>query len=479
MNKLPIIIFTIIFSGWSSLGFGHDQVNPDSDLPPLIKQSAVSQQGNPVESRVPVRDTPIRVTPIRVTIDRQGSGFQIYRDSAPYFIKGVGGRHFLEKAAAAGANSVRTWGAQDAEALLERANGLNMTVMLGIWLSHDPADYENPSYKKRKTHEIQQLVERHRNHPALLGWALGNEINLEGADIESAWRFVNDLTYLIKQQDDHHPVISVIACNEKTLENIAAYAPALDAIGINAYGALMRLRAMVDNSSYHGPYLITEWGVQGHWEVKQTSWGRPIEPTSAWKADFQLQRYREDILANRDRCIGDYIFLWGQKQERTPTWYSLILENLPGMDNSRLLSPAADAMQYNWTGNWPANRAPEVLQLEINGIPAEKNIILSPGEPIVSLVQARDPENDPLTYVWELLEEPKQLGIGGSHEPKPNSLASVKKENSPALNLNAPLTAGEYRLFVYILDHQGHAATANIPFQVIAAEQTSVEPQSL
>lgn len=458
MNRLSLIIFLAfpLIAGWPSRCPALDQLGPQTPAVSLASVATYYRSDHPPPGK----------GCFRVETKRQGAAFQLYRGAEPYFIKGVGGRRFLETAAAAGANSVRTWGPHDAAALLDRAQSLNMTVTLGIWLSHHPADYHEPSYKMRKTEEIQRLVELHKNHPALLLWALGNEINLEGEDTEATWRFVNDLVCMIKQQDDHHPVISVIACSETTLDNIAAFAPALDAVGINAYGTLTYLRAIVDRSSYTGPYIITEWGVTGHWEAERTSWGRPIEPTSTWKAEFQLSRYRRDILANSDRCIGSYVFFWGQKQERTPTWYSMILEDLPGIDPARLSYPAVDAMHFNWTGNWPANRAPEMLNMVINGITAHNNIILSPGEPMVSRVEARDPENDQLTYVWELLEEPTVLGRGGSQEPRPRSLATVKQDKMPVVNLSAPLAAGEYRLFVYVLDHQGHASTANIPFQV-------------
>jgi hypothetical protein len=404
--------------------------------------------------------------PLRVEIERQGDAFRIYRGGEPYYIKGIGGRDFLESAAAAGANSIRTWAPGDADVLLDRAQSLNMTVMLGVWLSQHASDYADPIYKKRKIQEVQSLVDRHKSHPALLIWSLGNEINLEGADSRAAWRFVDDLVQIIKVRDPNHPVITVIACNQTTLNNIAAFAPNLDAVGINAYGSVSSLRTMVDKSLYDGPYIIAEWGVDGHWEAMQTSWGRPLEPTGTQKAEFHLLRYTHDILANSDRCIGSYVFLWGQKQERTPTWYSMFLDNLPGTNTAIVSSPAVDAMHFNWTGRWPVNRAPLVLTMRINGVSANSNIILSPGEPIISLVEAADPENDNLSYVWELLEEPKVLGTGGSHEPRPKTLASVRRDNLPVLSLRAPLTAGEYRLFVYVLDHNGHAGTANIPFQV-------------
>jgi hypothetical protein len=411
--------------------------------------------------------------PLPVEIIHQNDEFQLLRNGKPYFIKGVGGRGFLESAAASGANSVRTWGAHDAGPLLDRALSLGMTVTLGIWLSHEAADYEDPTYRQSITEEVRNLVESHKDHPALLFWALGNEINLEGADTDAAWAFVDTLARTIKALDPNHPVITVIASIGETLDHIAACAPTLDAVGINAYGSLTCVREMVDASAYDGPYLITEWGVTGHWEAQETHWGRPIEPTSAWKAEFQIERYHMDILANQDRCLGSYVFLWGQKQERTPTWYSMILAALP--DGEDMSSPMVDAMHYNWTGHWPQNRAPEVSDLRINGVQAVNSIILGPGTPILSQVHASDPDNDALLYVWEVLEEPTRLSTGGAYEETPARSAEIVQNGTPALNLNAPLAAGDYRLFVYVLDRKGHAATANVPFQVQnGAGQTTI-----
>ncbi len=451
----------ILFALFITAGMSHDCTGFDPMGPPSPAGSAAWRTtGNG-------RDGPeAGEGPHRVEIRHQGTAFRMYRDGKPYQIKGIGGHDFLESAAAAGANSFRTWAPGDMAGLLDRARGLNMTAMLGVWLSHKPSDYTDPLYKKSIIQEIQDLVARHKDHPALLVWSLGNEINLEGADTRAAWQFVNELARMIKDRDPNHPVITVIACNPTTLNNIAALAPNLDAVGINAYGAIASLRAMVERSFYHGPYMITEWGVDGHWEAQHTAWGRPIEPTSAQKAEYHLLRYANDILANSDRCIGSYVFLWGQKQERTPTWYSLFLKDLPGTDGAGVSSPAADVMQFNWTGAWPVNRAPLVFDIMINEFSARQNIILSPGEPIVSRVAAGDPENDPLRFMWELLEEPAVLGVGGSHESRPKTLTSVRPNNLPVLNLHAPPTAGDYRLFVYVLDNNGHVGTANIPFQV-------------
>ncbi|MCB2147503.1 MAG: hypothetical protein KQI81_13590 [Deltaproteobacteria bacterium] len=405
-------------------------------------------------------------SPVPVTIQKVNGAYRIYRGGQPYFIKGVGGRQHLGLAAEAGANSVRTWGPNDAGELLEHARGYGMTVTLGIWLSHVASDYLDPAYKTRKIEEVQQLLELHKNHPALLMWALGNEINLEGADTPEAWEFVNELACQIKSQDPHHPVITVISYDEDTPNNLAAYAPDLDAVGINAYASLSSVRIMIEDSDFEGPYLITEWGVDGHWEAKRTVWGRPIEPTSEQKVDFHLRRYEQNILANSDRCIGSYVFLWGQKQERTPTWYSMFIEKLPGIDLPVAACATVDAMRFNWSGDWPSNRAPKVVRITINNRIASGDVTLTPGESFIARVAAADPDKDGLRFVWELMEEPTELGIGGSYEPRPGALDVVIDGSLPELSLLAPQKAGEYRLFVYVLDQNGHVGTANFPFQV-------------
>ena len=419
----------------------------------------------------PAAERGVKVTfdftaPVPVSIIRQDKGYLLYRGRQPYFIKGIGGRSHLSIAAEAGANSIRTWGSHDAGSLLDNAHSHGMTVMLGIWLSHDPSDYLDNAYKSRINQEIQHLLDEYKNHPALLMWSLGNEINLLDANTPEAWQFVNRMSRMIKDQDPHHPVISVIAYDDITLNNIARHAPDLDAVGINAYGALSGVRAMIDRSAYDGPYIITEWGVDGHWEAEKTTWGRPIEPTSDEKADSHLQRYAQNILANSDKCLGSYVFLWGQKQERTPTWYSMFIEDLPGLDVPGASCPTVDVMRFNWSGCWPSNRAPKVDRVTINGIMAAGDVRLSPGEPILARVAAADPENDGLSYVWELMEEPTILSIGGSQEPRPGALGDVVQGILPELSLLAPDRTGEYRLFVYVLDPNGHVGTANIPFQV-------------
>ena len=65
------------------------------------------------------------------------------------------------------------------------------------------------------------------------------------------------------------------------------------------------------------------------------------------------------------------------------------------------------------------------------------------------------------------MEESTDLKTGGDFESKPKSYADlIEGPSKPDTALKAPARPGAYRLFVYVFDGHGHAAHANIPFQV-------------
>ena len=69
-------------------------------------------------------------------------------------------------------------------------------------------------------------------------------------------------------------------------------------------------------------------------------------------------------------CLGSYVFLWGQKQERTPTWYGIFTE-------SGEATESVDVMQYLWTGEWPDNRSPQIVSFLLENQEAVQSITLN------------------------------------------------------------------------------------------------------
>jgi hypothetical protein len=403
--------------------------------------------------------------PGHTSIVKNASGFALMRDGAPYYIKGIAGQARIEAAPQYGANSTRTYSSGNAASVLDSANRQCMTVMLGIDLSKDPTQYTNARYLGDKRNEVTSLLSRIKDHPALLAWALGNELDLF-ADTQAAWQFVGELAQRIHDQDRNHPVITVLSSSgAATIDHVVRWAPAVDALGINTYAAEMTTDADIAASNFAGPYIVTEWGPTGHQEAPQTEWSRPIELASAEKGRAYQERYQY-IFSHRSRGLGSYVFFWGQKQERTPTWYSMFLESSTQLGLAGESCPTVDAMAWAWRGALPSNRAPEVTGLTLADKSGSDNVQLARGQAVQAHVTATDPDADALSFVWEILREPTRVSSGGAYEPRPDRVGVPQEGTSATLSITAPITSGEYRLFVYVLDQKGHAGTANVPFRV-------------
>ncbi|MCD8032388.1 MAG: hypothetical protein LUF85_16585 [Bacteroides sp.] len=406
--------------------------------------------------------------PSGIRIVQENDRFQLYIDGVPTYIKGVGGTNRLDIAAANGANAFRTWGGsvESIRRDVEQARTYGMYIMQGIGLTKDSALYFDESYKEKVRQEVRLLAETFKDEKQILAWGIGNEIDLGNANIGAAWSFVEELAQLIRSIDQRHLVSSVIAHNGAALDSIARFAPTLDFVGINSYGSIVVLEEMVNSSSYTGPFMVTEWGPSGFWEMPSTSWGAPIEQTSEEKRVVYEERYNNYIFSN-PRCLGSFVFLWGQKEERTPTWFSMFVENqVEGLPLQGEKTPMVEAMQRVWTREEPTQTAPVILDFKMNGKEAIESVQVKAGESFEAVVSVYDREEDPLSYVWEILEEATILGFGGSYEPRPGRIGEVVQSRDPVFShsLSEP---GNYRLYVYVLDHTGFVSTTNIPFQVL------------
>lgn len=416
-----------------------------------------------------VKETPDEApSEITKTEIRQTDGnYQLYLNGEPFFIEGAGLEFGnVEALAAHGGNSFRTWrtdnGQSTGQEVLDRAQNNGVYVTMGIEVArerHD-FDYNDEAAVAEQFERIKKEVQLYKDHPALIIWGIGNELNLRATN-PKVWDAVNQISEYIHEVDPNHLTTTSLAGIDKTqVDYIKERATDLDLLSIQMYGDIVNLTARVEEAGWEGPYIVTEWGATGHWEVDTTAWGAPIENNSTQKANFYLQRYKQAILPNRDQCLGSYVFLWGQKQERTPTWYGMFMPD--GEETA-----SVDAMHYAWNGEWPENRSPALDSFVLDNRQAEDDIYLEPGQTYTAMVASSDPDGDELTYLYEIKPESTDLGDGGDHESVPQSLDGLVERTSPAEpTVTAPAETGAYRLFVYVSDGNNHMAHANIPFYV-------------
>lgn len=401
---------------------------------------------------------------VEITTNERGH-YTLKRGGLNYYIKGAGGSTELDRLVAIGGNSFRTWSTDNAREVLDAAHERGLTVMMGLWVQHERHgfDYDDSAKVAAQLEGFRKVVLELKDHPALLLWGVGNEVDLFYTNTK-VWYAVNDIAKMIHELDPNHPTCTVTAgLDAEEVRLIKERAPHIDIYGINTYGDIGQVPANIRKFGWSGPYIISEWGPNGHWEVQKTKWGSPVEQTGSEKANSYEQRYTQYISAHADQCLGSYVFLWGQKQETTSTWYGLFSEKGES-------SEAIDRLQRLWTGTEPANRCPALDSLTLGGLQKGANITFKAGEKIDARAFARDADGDELRYVWWVVPESTDIKAGGDAESKPqpvNGAVVRRKEN--VATVRVPSVVGAYRLFAFVYDGQGHYNYGNIPFFVFPA----------
>lgn len=400
--------------------------------------------------------------PSRVRVEQTPAGWRLMRNGQAYFIKGAAGHLLLDRLVELGGNSIRTWGVgPDTAELLDRAHRLGLTVTVGIWLMHEGDggfNYENPEHLAQQTERVRQAVLAYKDHPAVLIWSLGNETE-HPSNRPAIYRHINELARLVKSLDPHHPTMTIIAdlgADGSKVRHIHRFCPEVDIVGINSYGGIRTLAQRYLEAGGKKPYIVTEHGPPGQWESPTTAWGAPIELSSTEKTLWYRQGYERAVLAHPELCLGAYAFLWGYKQEATATWYGLFLP-----DGSAL--GAVDVLTELWTGRPPANRAPVLEKLSVN------RQIVEPGQDVEATVAVSDPDGDELFYRWELQADVRPRTRPGEFEPPQEAFPqAIVRTTGAWATVRMPEKPGPYRLYVFVRDGRGSAATANVPLLVQA-----------
>ncbi|MDF7811365.1 glycoside hydrolase family 2 TIM barrel-domain containing protein [Hymenobacter sp. YC55] len=404
---------------------------------------------------------------------RTGTKYELLRGGKPYFVKGAGGLEKFALLKAAGGNSIRLWTTDYAQPLLDSAQAHGLTVLLGLWLipERDGFDYYDKKAVKKQVEDLRKQVIRYRNHPALLAWDVGNEVE-QGSGNPDVFDAIDDVARMIHKEDPNHPVISTFI-DPTVLKWMGNRGHELDFIAFNSYGNLRELRNYLKKVNWQHPYIITEFGTQGYWETSQTSWGAALEPRSAQKARAVAEFYQTGIQKESNQCLGSYVFYWGNRQEATPTWFSMFT---PTGERTELV----DQMQYLWSGTWPANRAPQVSDIQFNRHFDNQSLRLRPSQTYPAFVTAQDQEHDSLRVAWEVRpesrwrEDRKTLQV--RDEPLPGLVLAPNQFNT---SVRTPSKPGAYRLYVTVTDGHGGASTANFPFYVQGATSKGNDQGSL
>ncbi|MEO0586342.1 MAG: glycoside hydrolase family 2 TIM barrel-domain containing protein, partial [Planctomycetota bacterium] len=386
--------------------------------------------------------TPTAAQGAKVELVQHDGGYRLLVNGEPFFIKGGGGDGDKALLAQSGGNAFRTWGVgDDTPARLQRAADNNLMVALGFWLGHERHgfDYDDEAALAEQKEMVRQGVLRFRDHPNVLMWVIGNEMEgfAEG-DNPKIWNHVQELAAMVKELDPNRPTATVTAeLGGARVKSVHEMCPDIDIMGINSYAGGPSIPTRYRELGGTKPYMLTEFGPPGTWETGRTDFDAAPELTSTQKADVYRNVWETAVAAERDKlCLGGFAFTWGFKQEATATWFGMFLS-----DGSKL--GAVDAMTEAWTGSPPDNRCPVVEPLTVAG-----GDTADAGDKVTVLLKASDPDGDAITVTWKLKAEAERYMTGGDYEDPTEIFADaiVETTDSHAV-VELPLESGIYRLY--------------------------------
>ncbi|AOW21715.1 hypothetical protein [Urechidicola croceus] len=402
-----------------------------------------------------------------VYINKSNGKYELYRNGKPFYIQGASGNSHFQELKNAGANTLRVYDTINLDHTLRTCDSLGLAVIVDLVLPKfkgNESYYQDINTRNEIKSTILSTVKKYKNYPALLMWNF-NEIEYPHQRRFKYFRtFFGSLIDEIHEFDTNHPIsTSITGLTKIQMASLQYWCPQLDLIAINIFGGINKLEKELNRIKpiWNGAYYLSEWGNNGPWEESdKTIWNAPIEKTSTLKALEIRERYKKLIPKKNDRFLGNLAFYWGNKQERTHTWFSMFSEN---GDRTQSI----EELEYIWSKKRPINSAPEIDSIKLNNKNPGNNILLKSGDIIESTIFFSDKENDSLTIKWELFPENWNYFFGFK-ENKPNVIEdAVLKQIEGKIKLRIPEKEGPYRLFSYVYDKHGNFATANIPFYVL------------
>ncbi len=201
-------------------------------------------------------------------------------------------------------NTIRTW-SKVTRPLLDAAWRHGLLVVCGF--PADPAahDFSLPAEREALKEEFRAYVGDFEQHPAVLMWCVGNEVN-QGAGESSYWYSLLDEMAAVAHAEEgepHHPVTTAngetSSIGSPVLQTTDAEMPNLDLWGANVYRGLSFSALFQDFETRSGkPLWISEYGTDAFD-------ARPTHQTvdEETQAQVALGLWRE-IEGNLETCAG-------------------------------------------------------------------------------------------------------------------------------------------------------------------------------
>ncbi|MBT2527891.1 discoidin domain-containing protein [Streptomyces sp. ISL-99] len=412
-----------------------------------------------------------------VKVTGSQGNWQLQAGGQPYTVKGLtwgpsvaDAPKYMPDVKSMGVNTIRTWGTDGStKPLLDTAAANGIRVVNGFWLqpgggpgSGGCANYvTDTTYKNTMLTEIAKWVDTYKSHPATLMWNVGNESVLglqncySGTELETQRNayttFVNDVAKKIHSIDADHPVTSTDAWTG-AWPYYKRNAPDLDLYSMNSYGDICNVQEDWEAGGYTKPYIITEGGPAGEWEVPDDANGVPDEPTDVQKAKGYTQAW-DCVTGHRGVALGATLFHYGTEHDFGGVWFNVLSGGLKRLSYY--------AVKQAYAGSTAGDNTPPVIT----------NMAVSPasaapaGGEFTVRADVRDPDNDPLNY---------KIFLSGNYANGDKGLVEAKwrATGNGTFAVTAPEKLGVWKVYIEATDGKGNAGIETKSVKVVAPPVT-------
>ncbi|MBF0452859.1 MAG: carboxypeptidase regulatory-like domain-containing protein [Candidatus Magnetomorum sp.] len=224
-----------------------------------------------------------------------------------------------------GSNTIRLWGWQptaDHMNFLDTAynDGVDpIYVVVGFWINSglniDPKDPSNQRDAIKQN--FLDMVRIHMNHPAILMWCIGNELNADwmyGSDSENLFSLINDMAKASRLLEGrtYHPVTTALM-DENLINTIKLYDSSMTDLSV--WGAnIYRGSSFGDVfTSYAGasqkPLIILEFGI----DALDNKTQREYEADGLSDQEEYARALWAEIDQNKTLCVGGSIMAYSDE----------------------------------------------------------------------------------------------------------------------------------------------------------------------
>ncbi len=409
-------------------------------------------------------DPPVPGGPSVVRVTGSQGNWQLQVNGAPWEVKGItygppqnALDGYVRDLKSMGVNTIRAWGVDDnTPALLNKAAQHGIKVVVGHWLNQG-ADYVNDTaYKTNVKNEIVARVNALKGLQGVLLWDVGNEVILTmqdfglPADVVEARRvayarFVNEVAVAIHAADTNHPVTSTDAWTG-AWPYYKNYSPALDLLAVNSYGAIGGVKADWIAQGHTKPYILTEGGPAGEWEVPNDLNGVPTEPTDLAKRAGYTASWNA-IKAHPGVALGATEFHYGLENDFGGVWLNVFTGGWKRL--------GYHALKAAYTGTPSANTPPEITSMTVGS----QTAVPAGGQFTVN-VAAGDPNGDAIRYNLMFSNKHVNGNRGFDH-------VRFTQTGPGAFSVTAPQQMGVWKVYVYAYDGHGNVGIETRSFKVV------------